>query len=102
MAASAIAGQAAAIMIGAASRPAVSDLLLRKFLMVRTGSQNPSAGPRQGGRSARLIAGASRGQCVGRHGCAVERFHVRHGVAIVVAGAVEDIEKALPVLKHIV
>jgi hypothetical protein len=35
MAASAIAGQAAAIMIGAAARLAMSDLVLRKFFMVR-------------------------------------------------------------------
>src|SRR5262245_22654692 len=61
IAASAIAGQAAAIMIGAASRLAMSDLVLRKFFMVRNRNQKPSACPRQGGRSARLIAGASRG-----------------------------------------
>src|SRR5262249_26012286 len=35
VAASAIAGQAAAIMIGAAARLAMSDLVLRKFFMVR-------------------------------------------------------------------
>jgi hypothetical protein len=61
MAASAIAGQAAVIMIGAAARLAMSDLVLRKFFMVR----KLSACPRQGGESVRPIAGASRGQRVG-------------------------------------